>query len=443
MPLVIDTDMAPDDIVAIASLLRDPGVDVLAITVTGTGEAHCQGGMFVARAIVTMLVPDPVTVACGPPEPFGEAQPFPDAWRAGADAGNGLALVSPAFAPDSRPAEQVLNELAATEASAGRRLTILTLGTLTNVAAAVQLDPTLPEHVTLVSMLGAIDVPGNVTPEVAGGSGPAVAEWNAHADPTAVRAVLEAGFDWTLVPLDATNSVPLTDELYRELESDTAAGPADLVFELWSKNPYMRSSGFYLWDPLAAAAVRDPSLVETREATIRVVEGAGLDGGQLVEDPAGAGVTVATAADRDAFEAFLLSRLRIGPPRAESFEVVSTMEVTIGEVRCDAVVEPALPRPGLMHVRVVSEGAPEPAAVFVFELGDVPWSVVEAFAANPPLGPEGTPPPVVQVAAVQVPVGGPVDGYGEAAEGQLGVACLRGTDERPLITLAGPFTIGP
>jgi pyrimidine-specific ribonucleoside hydrolase len=330
IPLVIDTDMAPDDIVAIASLLRDPAVHVMAITVVGTGEAHCEGGMFVARAVVTTLVPDPIPVACGPPEPLGEAQPFPDAWRAGADAGNGLALVSPTFAPDPRPAAQILNELAISEAADGRRLRILTLGTLTNVAAAVELDPALPERVTLFSMLGAIDVPGNVTPDVTGMDGPAVAEWNAHADPTAVRIVLEAGFDWTLIPLDATNSTPLTDELYRELEADTAAGPADLVFELWSKNSYMRSAGYYLWDPLAAAALRDPSLVETREATLRVVEGAGLDGGQLIEDPAGAHVTVATAADRAAFEALLLARLRIGPPRENAFVQAAALNASDG-----------------------------------------------------------------------------------------------------------------
>ena len=61
-PLVVDTDMAPDDVTAIASLLRDPAVDLKAITVVGTGEAHCPGGMFVARAIVTMLRETPVPV---------------------------------------------------------------------------------------------------------------------------------------------------------------------------------------------------------------------------------------------------------------------------------------------------------------------------------------------------------------------------------------------
>ena len=445
MRLVVDTDMAPDDVTAIASLIRDPALELLAITVAGTGEAHCQGGMFVARSIVTQLRDAPVPVACGRDSPMGDAQPFPDAWRAGADTGNGLTLISPSFAPDPRLAEQVIVDLANAEAAAGRRLTILTLGTLTNVATAVELDPTLPERVTLMSMLGAIAVPGNVTPDVVGGSGPAVAEWNAHADPTAVRVVLEAGFDWTLIPLDATNSVPLTEDLYVDLESDHAAGPADLVFELWSRNSSMRSSGFYLWDPLAAAALLDRSIVETREMTVRVIEGAGLDGGQLVEDASGNTVTVATSADRDAFEASLLARLRLGGPRAAGFDPVATLSVSAGEA-CEVVIDPVPTPSGLLRIEATNTGEAF-MTMFVFELGSVAWADIEAFVADPP-GARRSPPPVVPVADVVVEASSSATGYGEAPAGELGVACVtpNPTQDDPdefRAILAGPFPIGP
>lgn len=39
-PIVVDTDLAADDILAIMVLLRDPAIDVRAITVSGTGEVH-------------------------------------------------------------------------------------------------------------------------------------------------------------------------------------------------------------------------------------------------------------------------------------------------------------------------------------------------------------------------------------------------------------------
>lgn len=434
MPLVVDTDMAADDLTAIASLLRDPAVDLKAITVVGTGEAHCPGGIFVARAIVTMLRDTPIPVTCGNASPLGAAEPFPTDWRAAADAGNGLGLVSPAFVPDSRPAPALIAELAAAEAAAGRRLTVLTLGTMTNVANALEVDPALPSKVRLVSMLGAVRVPGNVTTQ----PGDPTAEWNAHADPTAVRRVLEAGFDWTLVPLDATASVPITPELFDELASDHAAGPADLVFELWARNPYMTQSGFYLWDPLAAAAVRDPTIMTLAQVHLSVVEGDGLDGGRLREDPAGAAVSVALAADRTRFETFLLERLRLGSPRTNPFTEVGSVSVTGGPGTCAATLDPATPTAGLLRIRATNSAA-EPLNVVVFELAKLTWAELEAVvAAFDP----AAPPKVNVIAGLELPAGGLITGYGTSPTGTLGVACATGPFDAPAITLAGPFPVG-
>lgn len=435
--LVIDTDMAPDDIVAIASLLRDPGVEVLAITVTGTGEAHCPGGMFVARSIVTMLRPDPIPVACGARSPLGDAEPFPAEWRAGVDAGNGLRLVAPTFAPDARSSEELLVEVSAAEAAAGRRLTILTIGTVTNLAGAVTLDPALPDRVKVVSMLGAVGVPGNAIPADQPDAAP-TAEWNAHADPTAVRIVLDAGFDLTLVPLDATKDVPLTRDLFARLEADHAAGPADLVFELWARNPFLTGGGLYLWDPLAAAVVRQPGLVTTREARLRVVEGAGLDGGRLIEDSAGAAVTIATSADRAAFEALLLGWLRIGGPRPQAFAPVGTVTVAVGPGRCEVEFEPADLPAGLVQLDLTStDGA---AGAILFGTAGIPWADLEAFARDPD---PGTPPPVAEIAGAFLEASGSTTSWGATEPGEIGVACAVGDFDAPEILLRGPFVVGP
>jgi pyrimidine-specific ribonucleoside hydrolase len=436
--LVIDTDMAPDDIVAIASLLRDPDVEVLAITVVGTGEAHCPGGMFVARSIVTMLLERPVPVACGRTSPMGDAASFPMEWRAGADAGNGLNLVSPAFVPDDRSSADVLVELAASEAAEGRRLTILTLGTLTNIATALAIDPNLSSKVRIVSMIGAVDVPGNVESEKDDGAKP-VAEWNAHADPTALRIVLEARFDITLVGLDATNSVPLTPDLYHQLEADHTAGPADLVFELWARNQFMTDGGFYLWDPLAAAVVRDPTIVTTQPATLRVVEGAALDGGRLIEDASGSPALVATSADRDRFEAALLASLRIGGPRTDSFTPVGVLRIRVAPDVCEPTFEPDPLPEGLIRVEVDST-LHEPISTFVFGTAGIDWSLIEAFAAAPDYEHA---PAVAVVASVSVAGPGSTTGWGDLRGGPLGVACAFGDPQAPRILLRGPFELSP
>jgi len=433
--LVVDTDMAPDDVTAILSLVRDPRVELLAIAVDGTGEAHCPGGMFVARAVLTMLEITSVPVACGRQSPYGDAEPFPDAWRAGADVANGLRLVSPAFAPESASAEQLLADLAQSEAAAGRTLTILTLGTLTNIAGAVALDPDFAKRVRLVSMLGAIGVPGNVEPSDPAAGAP-TAEWNAHADPTAVRLVLEAGVDLTLVPLDATNDVPLTRELYAALESDHAAAPADIVYELWSLNTYMLDSGFFLWDPLAAAVVRDPSIVRTRAATVRVVEGAGLDGGRLVEDPGGAPVTVAIGADRAAFESLLLASLRSGGPRANPFSPKSAMRVVADGEDCSVTPDPTPIPLGLLRLEL--ESAAGTAWALLFATAGVEWSELEAFAADPE---QADPPDVVEVTSVWLEAPGMSASYGDVDQGPLGLACVVGDPDDPTIHIYGPFEV--
>jgi len=435
MPLVVDTDMAPDDVTAIASLLRDPGVDLRAITVVGTGEAHCPGGMFVARSIVTMLVDRPVPVACGNASPLAAAEGFPAAWRAGADAGNGLQLVRPAYTPDSRPAAELLVEQSDAQVAARRRLTILTLGTLTNIASALQIDPNLPSKVKLVSMLGAVRVPGNVTTQ----PGDPTAEWNAHADPTAVRRVLEAGFDWTLVPLDATNSAPLTPELLAELGSDHVAGPADLVFELWTRNSYMTQGGFFLWDPLASVVARDASVASVQSMRLSVTDGDGLDGGRLREDPAGQAVSVAVSADRARFESTLLERLRVGAPRANSFTAVGSVEITGSAGRCEGTLHPATPPAGLLRIELTNTG-PERLSAVVFELGGVSWAEIMTFTGA--YDPSATPPPINLVAQVDAESGATATGYGSSPAGSLGIACVTGDPADPLIRLAGPFPIG-
>jgi hypothetical protein len=68
--LLIDTDVAPDDLVAIAFLLASPTVDIEAITVSGTGEAHCGAGVDVVLRLLERLDAPPFDVACGRETPW-------------------------------------------------------------------------------------------------------------------------------------------------------------------------------------------------------------------------------------------------------------------------------------------------------------------------------------------------------------------------------------
>ncbi|EMT53008.1 hypothetical protein I532_09522 [Brevibacillus borstelensis AK1] len=75
-------------------------------------------------------------------------------------------------------------------------LILVTLGPLTELAKALQMDKELAKKFAAVIVKGgAIRVPGNVTP---------IAEANMHADPEAAALVLASKLPLLLVPLDAT-----------------------------------------------------------------------------------------------------------------------------------------------------------------------------------------------------------------------------------------------
>ena len=114
-------------------------------------------------------------------------------------------------------------------------VTLVTLGPLTNLEDAFAADPTLPDRIAGIhAMLGSIDTPGNVYIDGLSGGG---VEWNAFADPSAVQAVFATDVPISIVPLDATDDVPVPADLAERLASDHAAAGADLAYELLLPQP--------------------------------------------------------------------------------------------------------------------------------------------------------------------------------------------------------------
>jgi inosine-uridine nucleoside N-ribohydrolase len=287
IPLVVDTDLASDDVLALLYLVSHPQVDLLAVTVTGAGEVTCPRGADIAAGLLTVLGAGDVPVACGRSTPLDGDRTFPSEWRAAADAAYGLALRT-VHAPDGAP--DAVELLTTTINGAAAPVTVLTLGPVTNVAEALRADPGLASGIArLVVMGGAVDVAGNVQP--AGAAEPLPAEWNLYIDPTATAEVIAAGVPITLVGLDATNSVPVDAALVERMaanERSTASSYAVQLLRSWVPP--------FLWDPLAAMAATDPALVPTQRTPIEVIV-EGEDAGRTLEAPAGSPVDVATAPD--------------------------------------------------------------------------------------------------------------------------------------------------
>jgi len=167
-PIVITTDLAADDVLAVMAMLREPSVDVRAVLVDGNGEVHCAQGLRNMRLLLGAFDRSEIPLGCGPELPGPNGRLFPDAWRAGADAFYGVDL--PPVAGTSGGADAVAL-LAETAAAPGPPVTVVALGPWTIIAEALAADPSLAARLAGIhAMAGAIDVPGNiavdeVTPE--------------------------------------------------------------------------------------------------------------------------------------------------------------------------------------------------------------------------------------------------------------------------------------
>ncbi|MBN1315816.1 MAG: nucleoside hydrolase, partial [Anaerolineales bacterium] len=202
-PVVIDTDMAPDDWLAILYLLGRSDVNVRAITVTGAGEAHCAAGTRNARNLTALAGRPEIPVACGRETPLEGDHTFPTAWRERVDDLLGLTLPENSREPSSEPAVELLARIIQ---GSPHKVHLITLGPLTNVAEALEVEPGLVMNLEMITVMGgAVEVAGNV-----GSSSNIenyVSGWNFYVDPRAAAEVFSSGAPITLVPLDATNYV--------------------------------------------------------------------------------------------------------------------------------------------------------------------------------------------------------------------------------------------
>jgi pyrimidine-specific ribonucleoside hydrolase len=303
--MLVDTDVAADDLVALSFLVSSPQVQLVGITVSGTGEAHCPGGVDVVLRLLERLEAPDIPVACGRETPLAGSHTFPDAWRDHVDLGSGLELPATARQPSPSTAGQLIGELSSRHAG----LTILTLGPLTNLGDALLTDPGLGTRLGPVYVMGgALHVPGNLVccgaPE-----GNSVAEWNIYVDPRAANVTVESGIMPSFVSLDGTNQVPLTRVFAEHVMASAESAAARLVAELFSANAHMTDGSFYLWDSLAAQLAAGYPVGSFDPACIVVEEAEGPESGFTRPACETANIRYLATVDPSAAEATLLGVL--------------------------------------------------------------------------------------------------------------------------------------
>ncbi|MEM9760184.1 MAG: nucleoside hydrolase [Pseudomonadota bacterium] len=256
--LVFDTDMAIDDWAALLFLARHPGVELLAVTVAASGEAHCEPGMRNALALLELVDPhSQVPVACGDAYPLDGYFVFPEAWQDDMDRLSGVAVTPAVAEADDRHAVDLLHQLFSASSTP---ITVLATGPLTNIAQWQQRFPDDAAGMErLVIMGGALDVPGNIiVPGFTDDNPNQRAEWNLYVDPLAADNVLDSELPVELIGLDVTNTVRVTSAFAEAFKARVDNPAAEFWDAVLDANQWFIDSGeYYLWDVLAALVVVD------------------------------------------------------------------------------------------------------------------------------------------------------------------------------------------
>jgi pyrimidine-specific ribonucleoside hydrolase len=351
-PIVVDTDAGLDDAIALLYLATSPNVDLRAVTVSGTGLAHCFPGARNVIGLLELAGRGDVPVSCGPESPLGataEFHPFPDGWRRFTDSRYGDAWRIGRGSVDDRPAPELL---AQTVAASDTPVDVVALGPLTNVAAALDLDTAFGSGIRRVIVMGgAFDVPGNT----ANAEPPAVnvAEWNMYADPSAAGTVVRSELPIRFVPLDATNSVPVDLYVLRALALAPPTEATAAVGALLAGLRGMIAAGdYYLWDPLAAVLSVHPELGTLEQRTVDVVT-TGPEAGRTISSPLSAGGTAVelfSDANGRLAEGLLLAGLS-GAPEGEAVTPVDERpDLSIDFATCTAAGDPLTAGPRILQL---------------------------------------------------------------------------------------------
>lgn len=253
-PVVIDTDGACDDALALWLADASEQLDITLVT-TVAGAVSLEVATSNILSLLDQLGLSQVPVYAGAAAPQTRELESSEAVL-GVNGMSGLVLPQPSRSVTGWSAADAL--VAAGGELQGRDAVLVALGPLTNIAAAIELDPDFLTRFGRVMIMGtATDGQGNITPD---------AEFNTWVDPEAAAAVFAAPGHATVVGWQACRTSGLVDPA---LHDRMVANPSPFGSFLLKSTAALRqfskemgSDSYDLADLLAMAVVLNPELIE-------------------------------------------------------------------------------------------------------------------------------------------------------------------------------------
>ncbi len=180
-------------------------------------------------------------------------------------------------------------------------VTLICIGPVPNIAAALERQPKIAEHARFFGMHGSLRV------GYGGGKTPA-AEWNVKADPKSCQKAFTAPWEMTITPLDTCGLVNLDGDRYARVRDSKDPIAATVIenYRIWSKNKAdAEKHSSTLFDAVAVYLAFSQDLCTMEKLGVRVD-----DKGFTVIDPLAKQINAATAwKNLDAFRDLLVTRL--------------------------------------------------------------------------------------------------------------------------------------
>ena len=259
IPVLIDCDPGHDDAMALLLALASPELDLLGVT-TVHGNQTLAKTTANALRVLEFAGRGDVPVAAGADRPLVRDARVAEHVH-GESGLDGPDLPPPQGAP---AAAHAVGFLAERIRSAGRPVTLVPTGPLTNVALLLARHPDVAAGVERIVLMGGAIAEGNITP---------AAEFNIWVDPEAARRVFASGLDVTMVGLDVTHRALMTPEHAERLREAGRVGA--MVAELWAFYHRFHARvyefpGTPVHDALAVAHVIRGDLLRTEHRNVEI-----------------------------------------------------------------------------------------------------------------------------------------------------------------------------
>ncbi|MEW6367686.1 MAG: nucleoside hydrolase [Acidobacteriota bacterium] len=245
-PLIVDTDMALDDVRAIALLSSSRTLAIIAV-VTSDGSSGARAGYESAVRVLRALGLDRVPIGMGPSL---DAPPPP--WRGLSEALGWSAIVSsgPGTQPAQRePPADAVSVIAGALRDSAAPVDYVCLGPLTNLAQLIHEKPELATRIARVLYVG------STRPDPTPG-------WNTLRDPSSTDRVFGADIAICAFDMDDPDVLRFDSGLWQEVGHVESAA-AQLIYGLHRDSrvqALLRERHFRAWDETVPLYLHDPAI---------------------------------------------------------------------------------------------------------------------------------------------------------------------------------------